>query len=46
MVEFYLKLTLSRIEKGMSKEAALAKVPQKWREAVAAALEDYEQEGE
>lgn len=44
MVEFYLKLTLSRIEKGMSKDEALAKVPIKWREAVEAALD--EQEGE
>lgn len=41
MVAFYLKLTKSRIAEGMSREEALAKVPAKWRDAVAAAL-DYE----
>lgn len=39
MVEFYLKLTKSRIEGGMDKETAIAKVPAKWREAVRQALE-------
>lgn len=46
MVEFYLKLTKSRIEGGMTKEAALAKVPAKWRDAVRQALEQMEAEQE
>lgn len=45
MVEFYLKLTRNRMENGMTKEAALAKVPAKWRDAVRQALE-AEQEPE
>ncbi len=40
MIEFYVKLTRARIEGGMSKEAALAKVPKKYREAVREALEE------
>lgn len=39
MVDFYLRLTKKRIEDGMDKEEALAKVPPKWREAVRQALE-------
>ena len=39
MVAFYLKLTRSRIEGGMSREEALNLVPAKWRDAVAAALD-------
>lgn len=46
MVEFYLKLTKNRMENGMAKEAALAKVPAKWREAVRQALEQQEAEQE
>lgn len=46
MVEFYLKLTKNRIENGMTKEAALAKVPAKWRESVRQALEQQEEEQE
>lgn len=42
MIDFYVKLTRARIEGGMSKEAALAKVPKKYREAVREALEDEE----
>lgn len=45
MIDFYIKLTKARIEGGMSKEAALAKVPKKYREAVREALEDEEPEG-
>lgn len=45
MIDFYVKLTKARIEGGMSKEAALAKVPKKYREAVREALEDEEPEG-
>ena len=44
MIDFYVKLTRARIEGGMSKEAALAKVPKKYREAVREALEDEEPE--
>ena len=40
MIEFYVKLTRARIEGGMSKESALAKVPKKYREAVREALEE------
>lgn len=46
MVEFYVKLTLNRMENGMTKEAALAKVPAKWRDAVRQALEQLEAEQE
>ena len=42
MIDFYVKLTRARIEGGMSKEAALVKVPKKYREAVREALEDEE----
>lgn len=42
MIDFYVKLTRARIKDGMSKEAALAKVPKKYREAVREALEDEE----
>lgn len=42
MVEFYVKLTRARIQEGMEKEAALAKVPKKYREAVREALDDEE----
>lgn len=45
MIDFYVKLTKARIEGGMSREAALAKVPKKYREAVREALED-EEDGE
>lgn len=40
MVTFYLKLTRKRIADGMSREAALQMVPEKWRDAVEAALEN------
>lgn len=40
MVEFYLKLTRNRIANGMDREEALAKVPEKWREAVEERLDD------
>lgn len=46
MVEFYVKLTLNRMESGMTKEAALAKVPAKWRDSVRQALEQLEAEQE
>ena len=46
MVEFYLKLTRNRMENGMTKEAALAKVPAKWRESVRQALEQEEAQQE
>lgn len=44
MIAFYVKLTKARIEGGMDKETALAKVPAKYREAVRKALEDEDPE--
>ena len=44
MIDFYAKLTRARIDGGMSKETALAKVPKKYRKAVREALENEEPE--
>lgn len=40
MLDFYIKLTKARIDQGMDKETAIAKVPAKYREAVREALDE------
>lgn len=45
MIAFYVKLTKARIDGGMEKEIALAKVPAKYREAVREVLKDDDPDG-
>lgn len=43
MLKYWINITKARIADGMDKEAAIAKVPVKYRAAVREALEDEEE---